>query len=107
MKTFAATLIATAVTARGGSGGINQGFQNASFSASHGYGYNEGNGYLAGDSHGQTLDFRAHGAATKDAYDVSNYFETNTHIFGYDSVGTEGSDYDTAAAVALAVLIDA
>jgi molecular chaperone GrpE (heat shock protein) len=86
MKTFAATIIATVAAARGTAGGINQGYANPSFGATHGYGYNEGNGYLAGDSHGHTLDLRAHGAADSNAYDVKNYFEANTHIWGYDSV---------------------
>lgn len=71
MKTFALALLSVTSSARGTSGGIIQGNQNASFGATHGYGYNEGNGYLAGDSHGHTLNTNAHGAATTTAYKAS------------------------------------
>jgi len=49
MKTFATALLASAAAARGGSGGINQGYGNLSLGASHGYGYNIGNDYTHGD----------------------------------------------------------
>ena len=77
MKSFTAALIATAVSARGFSGGINQGYQNASFSATHGYGYNDSNDYIGGDGHGHALAFNAYGAADHydDPYAFQNYFE--------------------------------
>jgi hypothetical protein len=109
MKNFAVALLAVSVAARGTSGGINQGYANPSFGATHGYGYNEGNDYIAGDSHGHTLDVRAHGAADDYAYDVKNYFETNTHMWGYDSVkSTEGADaVNTALLEDLSAALDA
>jgi hypothetical protein len=55
MKYFTTSLLSAAVYARGGSGGLNQGYPNSSMGGQHGYGYNVGNDYLHGDSHGHTM----------------------------------------------------
>ena len=52
MRYFAPALIVAAVKARGIGGGIRQSYSNGSLGSSHGYGYNLGNGYSHGNSHG-------------------------------------------------------
>ena len=100
MKYFAASMIASAISARGSSGGINQGYANSSTGGQHGYGYNMGNDYISGDSHGQVLghqDGTGYGQpVTGQAYTANNVHD---HIYGYDSVKPM-SDSDWLAAVA-------
>lgn len=91
MKSFAAALIATAINARGTTGGINQGYANASLGASHGYGYNVGNDYTHGDSHGQ---YMAHNDATtyEEGYSIDGGYNKQAdidHIYGYDMIPRE------------------
>ena len=104
MKYFASSLIATAISARGTTGGINQGYDNASVGGQHGYGYNMGNDYISGDDHGHVLGHQdgygqtGYGPAkTGDAYTANNVHD---HIYGYDSVKslTDSSYADVAAA---------
>jgi hypothetical protein len=97
MKTFYAAMMASAASARGTSGGLLQGNDNPSLGATHGYGYNVGNDYLHGDSHGAHLAHqRKYGyddgydqPLTGDAYTQNN---THQHSIGYDSVDTMDAD---------------
>ena len=102
MKFFASSMLASAVTARGGSGGIIQGNPNKSVGGSHGYGYNLGNTYEHGDSHGHYLghqngyDDGYPQPSTGTAYTANDFHD---HIFGYDSVQPlEDDDWAAVAA---------
>jgi len=87
MKYFASALLAGAINARGTSGGINQGYENASKGASHGFGYNVGNDYMHGDSHGH---YMKHNDATTHemgySYDAGHVDDPIDHIYGYDMI---------------------
>lgn len=102
MKYFASALLATATYARGNSGGILQGAVNSSVGGQHGYGYNVGNTYEHGDSHGQHMGHQ-YGYDNNNsplpgaAYQNEN---VNLHIFGYDAVLPD-PDFDLAIAEAI------
>ena len=106
MKAFATALLLTAAAARGGSGGLKQGNKNPSLGATHGYGYNVGNDYLHGDSHGHVLGHQSayelesgYGpAVTGDAYTAAN---THEHLYGYDAVPAMDDDEFDAAEQAI------
>ena len=96
MKYFSAALLASAVSARGGSGGPVQGNPNASVGGQHGYGYNVGNSYLHGDSHGHNFSHQNGYAGTGydapktgDSYTNNNVHE---HVYGYDTVKEVAAD---------------
>lgn len=90
MKSFATALLATAINAR--TGGIDQGYDNASLGASHGYGYNVGNGYKHGDSH---LQYMGDNNITtyEDGYSYDNGVVEDEilHIYGYDMIPRIGT----------------
>lgn len=91
MKYFTASLLASAISARGGSGGPKQGNPNSSIAGQHGYGYNMGNDYIGGDNHGQYLghqdgyeqDSGFYAPKAGDGYTANNVHD---HVFGYDTV---------------------
>jgi hypothetical protein len=103
MKYFTASLLASAISARGATGGIRQGNPNASLQGQHGYGYNMGNDYLGGDSHGHYLGHpngyeQDHGFGNPmpgAAYTANNVHD---HVFGYDTVGSIDDDVWAGAA---------
>ena len=112
MKFFASAMLASAVSARGASGGINQGYANKSLGASHGYGYNIGNGYGIGDSHGQYMahqNGRTGGKYPNPSTGASfDAMDAHDHVFGYDSVQPfDDSDWDTAQATTQTTIKDA
>ena len=90
MKYFASAMVASVISARGTSGGINQGYANPSLGATHGYGYNVGNTYKAGDSHGHYMGHQ--NGQTSGGYPVPSTGAAYTandahdHVYGYDSV---------------------
>ena len=111
MRTFATALLAIAVSARGTSGGINQGQLNASKGGRHGYGYNIGNSYSHGDSHGNNIQHQmgygfpsnpnmggGQDGGAPDAHD---------HLSGYDTVKPyDDDDYDATLAANQSTLRD-
>lgn len=110
MKYFSAALLASAVSARGASGGPLQGNPNASVGGQHGYGYNVGNSYLHGDSHGHNFAHQNGYAGTGydapktgDSYTSNNVHE---HVYGYDTVKEVAADeWDEASRTAHSLLI--
>lgn len=100
MKYFTASLLASAISARGATGGIRQGNPNASIGGQHGYGYNMGNDYLSGDSHGHYLGHpngyeqdQGFGAPKPGAAYTSN--NVHDHVYGYDTVKSiDDADWD-------------
>lgn len=101
MKYFAPALIASATYARGTSGGILQGNNNPSLGATHGYGYNIGNDYFHGDSHGHNMGHQ--NAYEDNTLSGASYVNDNVnlHIWGYDSVEVDPTfvEPDAIAAV--------
>ena len=90
MKYFASAMVASVISARGTSGGINQGYANPSMGATHGYGYNVGNSYNAGDSHGQYMQHQnglTGGYGPNPSTGASfTAIDAHDHVYGYDSV---------------------
>ena len=103
MKYFTASLLASVISARGATGGIRQGNPNASVGGQHGYGYNVGNDYLHGDSHGHYMGHqdgyeqdRGFGNPQPGAAYTAN--NVHDHVYGYDTVKTiDDEDWDGAA----------
>ena len=75
------------------------GHTNPSFGATHGFGYNESNDYIGGDSHNHALDRIASNGINHD-FDKDSIKELfkrkkEQHIFGYDSVNSASGSYST------------
>jgi len=90
MKYFAASLLFASLNARD-TYGINQGAPNSSLGGQNGYGYNVGNGYKHGDSHGHYM-----GNNKVEAYgegdDYKSKEDSLLHIVGYDMIASLDTD---------------
>ena len=108
MKFFVSAMLAASISARGGSGGINQGYPNHSIGASHGYGYNVGNDYTTGDAHGHYMGHQngqsgGYPAPSTGAAYTAN--DAHDHVYGYDSVqAVDDSDWGSTVQTAQTTL---